>query len=67
MKVKVDKDSCLGCGICPDMCPEVLEMQDDGKAVAKVDQVPAEAEDRCREAAEQCPGEAIKTENEQPS
>jgi len=58
MKATVNKDLCLGCGICADMCPEVFQMEDD-KAVAKVDKVPPAAESACRDAAEQCPVEAI--------
>jgi ferredoxin len=62
MKASVDKSLCLGCGICVDVCPEVFEMGDDNLAVAKVAEVPVEAEDRCREAAEQCPETAIQIE-----
>jgi ferredoxin len=36
-------------------------MKDD-KAEAKIDPVPAQAEDTCRDAASQCPVEAIKIE-----
>jgi ferredoxin len=36
-------------------------MEED-KAVAKAEQVPAGAEDACRDAAQQCPVEAIKIE-----
>jgi len=39
-------------------CPEVFEMEDD-LAVAKVDKVPFGAEETCKEAAEECPVEAI--------
>lgn len=59
MKATVDKDLCLGCALCPELCPEVFEMQGD-KAVVKVDDVPAGAEDSCRDAAQQCPAEAIR-------
>jgi ferredoxin len=59
MKATVDKDSCLGCGLCPEICPEVFEMQGD-KAVVQVDKVSEGAEDSCRDAAQQCPAEAIK-------
>jgi ferredoxin len=63
MKATVDKDLCLGCGVCVDVCPEVFEMDNDDKAQAKVDPVPPAAESACRKAADQCPVEAIKIEN----
>jgi ferredoxin len=62
MKASVDKNLCLGCGICPDICPEVFELDGGGFAVVKGDTVPPEAEDNCRDAAEQCPETAIKIE-----
>jgi ferredoxin len=58
MKAKVDKDTCTGCGLCVDTCPEVFELDGD-VAKAKPGVVPANAEDSCREAAEGCPVEAI--------
>ncbi len=61
MKAIVDQEICTGCGLCPDTCPEVFEMEGD-VARAKVDVVPPEAEDACREAAESCPVEAISLE-----
>jgi ferredoxin len=61
MKAAVDKDLCAGCGVCVDVCPEVFEMKDD-KAEVKATPVPADAEASCREAADQCPTEAIKIE-----
>jgi ferredoxin len=61
MKAIVDKDLCLGCGLCVEVCPEVFEMKDD-KAEVKVDPVPSEVEPSCRDAAKQCPVEAIKVE-----
>ncbi len=59
MKAHVDKQKCLGCGICIDVCPDVFETDDEGLAQVKVAVVPAEAESSCREAAEQCPEQAI--------
>jgi ferredoxin len=59
MKAIVDKDTCTGCELCVDTCPEVFEMKD-GIAVVKVDTVPAGAGDTCKEAADGCPVEAIK-------
>ncbi len=33
-KAKVDKDVCIGCGLCSGMHPEAFEMDDEGKATA---------------------------------
>jgi ferredoxin len=63
MKATVDKDLCMGCGVCVDVCPEVFEMGDDGKAQTKVDSVPTEAKNSCRDAADQCPVSAITIED----
>ena len=61
MKASVDADTCTGCELCVDTCPDVFEMTDD-LAVAKADPVPADAADACRDAASGCPVEAIKIE-----
>jgi len=58
MKVSVDADLCTGCELCIDTCPEVFEMKDD-VSKAKVEVVPEDAEESAREAAEDCPVEAI--------
>lgn len=58
MTTAVDKDACVGCGLCVETCPEVFEM-DEGVARVKVTEVPPESEASCREAAEDCPVEAI--------
>jgi len=61
MKAIVDPDECTGCGLCVDTCPVVFEMDN---AVAKVliVSVPEDALDACREAAANCPVEAINIE-----
>ncbi len=58
MKAAVDQDVCTGCGLCPDICPEVFEMEED-TATVKAGDIPAEAEASCRDAMENCPVEAI--------
>ncbi|MCI0474569.1 MAG: ferredoxin [Ignavibacteria bacterium] len=61
MKVTVDKSLCTGCGLCTDNCPEVFEMQGD-TAVAKIQVVTGQdVVNKVKEAAENCPVEAIKT------
>lgn len=62
MKAAIDRDGCISCGLCPDTCPEVFRMDDDGKAEVYVDEVPKEAEDSAQEAAEGCPVSVISVE-----
>jgi ferredoxin len=35
MKATVDKNLCMGCGLCADLCPEVFEF-DGSKAIARI-------------------------------
>ena len=58
MKVRIDKELCSGDEICVDICPEVFKMEDE-IAVVKTETVPEDAKEKCREAAEECPSEAI--------
>ncbi len=58
LKAKVDPDECTGCELCVDTCPEVFEMEGD-LAVSKVGEIPSGADESCRQAAEDCPVEAI--------
>ena len=59
MKAVVDRDLCAGCAVCADVSPEVYEMDDEDLAVVKLDPVPDEHEENARDAADQCPSEAI--------
>ena len=59
MKAKVDQDLCSGWGLCEEVCPEVFKMGDDDTSKVKVETVPPEAEQSCRDATDQCPSEAI--------
>jgi ferredoxin len=58
MKATVDPDLCTACELCVETCPEVFDMGDD-VAIVKMDVVPPEAEESARQAAEDCPAEAI--------
>lgn len=59
MRGHVDKDTCIGCGLCPDICPEIFRMDDDGKAIADDKEIPDDLIDSAKEAESQCPVEAI--------
>jgi ferredoxin len=59
VKGHVDKETCIGCGLCPDICPEIFSMDDDGKAIALDNEIPDDLVDSAKEAEEQCPVEAI--------
>lgn len=61
MKVTIDRDGCIGCGLCAATCPEVFQMAVDG--LAEVYASPSEkTADKAREAAENCPVSVIEVE-----
>ncbi len=62
MKARVDRDTCIGCGLCPSICPEVFELTDEGYARAIESEVPDTCHDDTMEAAESCPVDAIEVE-----
>lgn len=59
MKAAVDKDTCIGCGLCPSIASDVFDMDDDGKAQVIVDEVPDNSKDAANEAETSCPVGAI--------
>jgi ferredoxin len=53
--VKVNKEKCIGCGLCASICKEVFAMGKDGKAFVKEQKkIPC-----VKEAVESCPVTAI--------
>ncbi len=62
MKAIVDKEGCIGCGLCPNVCPEVYKMGSDDKAEVYVNPIPLQSQGCAKDAAEQCPVSAIKIE-----
>ena len=75
MKVKVNKDACIGCGACAAICDEVFEINDEGLSEVKVEEenkekeefvsVKEELQDEVRDAADSCPTGAIEVEEGQ--
>ncbi len=58
MKVVVDAEKCIGCGLCAQVAPEVFEMLED-KAVVMMDEIHEDKEETAKDGAEQCPVTAI--------
>ena len=59
MKVKVNKDACIGCGACASICPEVFELNDEGLSEVKEEEVKEVLQDEVRDATDSCPTGAI--------
>ena len=57
MKGCVDQELCIGCGLCTSLCPDVFELNEEGKAVAT-------GEGEVQEAIDNCPVSAICVEDE---
>jgi ferredoxin len=62
MKGFVDKDACIGCGLCAGICPEIFAMDADGKAQAADKKIADGVMERAKDAELQCPTSAIKIE-----
>ena len=62
MKARVNPDLCSGTGLCATTCPQVFELNDNGMSTVKVDQIPTDAQQSCKQAAKNCPTEAISIE-----
>lgn len=60
MKAEVNKNTCIGCGLCTSIASLVFAMDDDGLATTIItDEVPSELNESVQEAASSCPVEAI--------
>lgn len=59
MKAMINRETCIGCGLCVEICPEVFAMGDDMIAVVIVEESPASALECVQDAAASCPVEAI--------
>lgn len=60
MKLRVDKDLCIGCGACQATAPDVFELKDDGLAECILSDVNEEVMEDAMDAKDGCPTNAIK-------
>ena len=58
MRVLIDAEACVGDGMCVEICPEVFEMSGEVARV-RMEEVPVDLQEKCREAAAECVTEAI--------
>jgi ferredoxin len=61
MKVAVNKDKCLACGVCETAAPDVFRLGDESYAIVLLEDVPANLEDAVKQAIDDCPEQAIET------
>ena len=59
MKVEVNQDMCIGCGLCTNIAPDVFSMNNDNKAQAKDGEITEKDQTLVEEAANSCPVSAI--------
>ena len=62
MMIIIDEETCIGCGQCEEVCPDVFKLEDE-KAVVILDEIPPDLKDCCQEAEEICPVSAITIED----
>jgi len=59
MKVKVNKNKCLGCGLCTNLCPQVFELKNGRSQIKKSANLEKNLKE-IKQAAENCPVQALK-------
>lgn len=57
--LKVNKEKCIGCGLCVSLCPEVFELEENGKSKLKNNADLKKNRDCIKGAKESCPIGAI--------
>ncbi len=59
MKLKINKDSCISCGLCVSLCEDIFEIESDGKSGIIRNPGNDSEITLAREAIESCPVNAI--------
>ena len=55
MRASIDRDGCIGCELCSQICPDVFRMDDEGLAEVYTNPIPEDSEESTQEAADNCP------------
>ncbi len=61
-KVAVDRDACIGDAICASLCPDVFELDDEGKSKVIKEIIEDDLYDCVKEAVDSCPVSCISME-----
>lgn len=59
MTPTVDRELCIGCGLCEDLCPEIFQMREDGYAHIVFEDPGPDLYGCIRDASDSCPVDAI--------
>ena len=59
LKAKVNKEGCIGCGMCVSICPDVFDFDTEGKAQAVDEEVSEKYINDIKEARDSCPVSVI--------
>lgn len=62
MKATIDRNGCIACGMCWDICPDVFREAEDGLAEVHVDIIPEPYEESAKAASDSCPVSVITVE-----
>ena len=59
MKIKINRETCIGCGVCVALAPDYFQLDDEGKSVPKKEEVEEKDIETVRTAAQSCPTGSI--------
>ena len=65
MKIKIEKEKCIGCGSCSAICPKYFEIDEEGKShlkganKQKIEELEVEKVECAEPASEACPSQCI--------
>ncbi|QLL08716.1 ferredoxin [Mycobacterium vicinigordonae] len=60
MKIVFDRDACEGNAVCIALSPDLFGLDDEGKAIVLVDDVPEQSEGFAADAVSMCPVAALR-------